>query len=211
MIDEVAVFMSQGFGDDHKDAVNAKCHWKPRDHCADHDMGSSFCFFLGGGVYICFASFPDSVTLLLLVRCLSVLLNWQLTVHSQLRRDHLFSLCCYQTVPAHSIWSKKLLQNMHILATVQSWFWMGKYVQASISETCLRVNRNVRLQPLCCDGEQDYGTIPFYRFVPVVWNHQWCSNGTIIESGHSSINSSFYIPQLPETLLIQTSSPVPCT
>lgn len=44
MIDEVAVFMSQGFDDDHKDDVNAKCHWKSCDQCAGHNMGYSFSF-----------------------------------------------------------------------------------------------------------------------------------------------------------------------
>lgn len=66
MIDEVVVFISQGFGDDHKDAANAKRHWRSCDRCAGHDP-----------VYfdICFASLPESVTLLLLVRCFPVLLN----------------------------------------------------------------------------------------------------------------------------------------
>lgn len=72
MIDEVAVFMSQGFDDDHKDDVNAKCHWKSCDHCAGHNMGSSFFFFL---LIFTLPLFSDFVTLILLVRCFSVLLN----------------------------------------------------------------------------------------------------------------------------------------
>lgn len=63
MIDEVAVFISQGFSEDHKDAaVSAKCHWKSCDHDTVY-------------FHICFASFLNSVTLLSLVRCSSVLLN----------------------------------------------------------------------------------------------------------------------------------------
>lgn len=62
------VFISQGYGDDHKEAVNAKSHRKPRDHRAGCDT-----FVISE--FDILPLFHESVSLVFLVRSASVLLN----------------------------------------------------------------------------------------------------------------------------------------